>query len=98
MTLFLASREKEVMDIMFTLFDQEWVTQVHEKNLIKETATVARREGRMEGELKGRRESTLDSLRNLMDSLGLNSDQAMSALKIPASEQPEYHRLLELRQ
>ena len=90
------------MDIMFTLFDQEWVTQVHEKNLIKETATAARREGRaegrMEGELKGRRESTLDSLRNLMDSLGLNSDQAMSALKIPASEQPEYHRLLELRQ
>lgn len=106
LTLFLASREKEVMDIMFTLFDQEWVTQVHEKNLIKETATAARREGRaegmaegrMEGELKGRRESTLDSLRNLMDSLGLNSDQAMSALKIPASEQPEYHRLLELRQ
>ena len=71
---------------MFTLFDQEWVSQVHEKNLIKETATTARRE------------STLDSLRNLMDSLGLNSDQAMSALKIPASEQPEYYRLLELRQ
>lgn len=82
------------MDIMFTLFDQEWVTQVHEKNLIKETATAARREG----ELEGRRESTLDSLRNLMDSLGLSSDQAMSALKIPASEQSEYHRLLELRQ
>ena len=85
LTLFLASREKEVKDIMFTLFDQEWVTQVHEKNI----AISAR----MEGE----KASTLRSLQNLKDSLGLTSDQAMSALKIPPAEQPEYRKLLEPR-
>ena len=90
LTPFLASREKEVKDIMFTLFDQEWATQVHDKNLAKAA--------REEGEQKGKRDSTLRNLRNLMESLGLNSDQAMSALKIPASEQAEYRKLLELRQ
>ena len=99
LTPFLASREKEVKDIMFTLFDQEWVTQVHEKNLIKETAKSARQEGiqqgRQEGRLEGRRESTLANLRNLMDSLGLSPDQAMSVLKISPSEQPEYRKHLE---
>ena len=84
LTLFLASREKEVKDIMFTLFDQEWVTSVHEKNLVKE----ARQEGRQE--------STIDNLRNLMASFNLTADQAMSALKIPADEQVEYKRQLQM--
>ena len=75
---------------MFTLFDQEWITQIHEKNLIRETAKAAR--------LEGVRETTLTSLQNLMDSLNITSDQAMSALKVPEFEQPEYRRLLELRQ
>ena len=102
LALFLASREKEVKDIMTTLFDQDWVTRIHEKNLIREAANTARLEGelrgRREGEFKGRREGTLDSLRNLMDSLGFTSDQAMSALKVPASEQAEYRKLLDARE
>ena len=35
LTSFLASRKKEVMDIMFTLFNQEWVTKIHEKELVQ---------------------------------------------------------------
>ena len=105
LTPFLASREKEVKDIMFTLFDQEWVTQVHEKNLAREIATAAKAEGMREGRQEGMREGkqegerigTLKNLRNLMDSLSLDSDQAMTVLKIPRSEQDEYRKLLELR-
>lgn len=42
---FLASRQKEVWDIMVTLFDQERVTEIHDYNVAKE----ARQEGREEG-------------------------------------------------
>lgn len=46
---FLASRQKEVRDIMVTLFDQKRVTEIHEYNLVKD----ARREGLEEGQAVG---------------------------------------------
>lgn len=45
MNPFLASPQKEVQDIMVTLFNQEHVTEIHEYNLAKE----AHQEGRQEG-------------------------------------------------
>ena len=45
MNPFLASRQKEVLDIMVTLFDQKRVTEIHEYNLVQD----ARQEGREEG-------------------------------------------------
>lgn len=42
---FLASRQKEVQDIMVTLFNQERVTEIHEYNLVKD----ARQEGLEKG-------------------------------------------------
>lgn len=79
---FLASRQKEVRDIMVTLFDQERVTEIHEYNLIKD----ARQEGHSEG--------TLASIKNLMASMGWSMEQAMSALKISEKEYPKYRKLL----
>lgn len=52
---FLALRQKEVQDIMVTLFNQERVTEIHEYNLAKE----ARQEGRQEGIEKGIRAMVL---------------------------------------
>ena len=52
---FLASRQKEVSDIMVTLFNQERITEIHEYNLAKE----ARQEGREEGLEKGIRAMVL---------------------------------------
>ncbi len=49
---FLASRQKEVQDIMVTLFNQERVTEIHEYNLMKE----ARQQGWQEGWQEGRQE------------------------------------------
>lgn len=46
---FLASRQKEVSDIMVTLFNQERVTEIHEYNLAKEARQKGREEGREEG-------------------------------------------------
>ena len=127
LTLFLASREKEVRDIMFTLFDQEWVTRIHEKNLVrtvteevtksvteevtksvteevtksvteevtKNVTEEVTKKVTKEVTKEVTKKHTLDSVRNLMESLGLTSAQAMNALKIPSAEQPEYQKLLE---
>lgn len=52
LTEFLRSRQKEVEDIMFTLFDQERVTKIHNYNIAME----ARAEGKAEGKAESRLE------------------------------------------
>ena len=76
---FLASRQKEVQDIMVTLFNQERVTEIHEYNLVKD----AKREGRIE------------TAKSLMDALNLSVEQVLTALKIPKEEHETYRKLLE---
>ena len=39
--------------------------------------------------------NTLDSIRNLMETLNLTTEQAMAALKIPEAERPKYASMLE---
>lgn len=53
---FLASRQKEVRDIMVTLFNQERVTEIHEYNLAKDARQEGHHEGRKEGRKEGREE------------------------------------------
>ena len=76
---FLASRQKEVQDIMVTLFNQERVTEIHEYNLVKD----AKREGRIE------------TAKSLMDALNLSVEQVLTALKIPKEEHETYRKRLE---
>ena len=76
---FLASRQKEVQDIMVTLFNQERVTEIHEYNLVKD----ARQEGRIE------------TAKSLMNALNLPVDQVLAALKIPKEEHEIYRKLLD---
>ena len=47
-----------------------------------------------EGRAEGKSEGKLEDIVNLMDSLGFTVEQAMSALKISASAQPEYQKML----
>lgn len=54
-----------------------------------------RAEGRVEGRMQGQTEGILKALQNLMDSMGLNADQAMNALKIPEQDRLRYQNLLE---
>ena len=52
LALFLASRQKEVLEIMVTLFDQEKIAEFHDYNVAK----VARQEGHQLGREEGREE------------------------------------------
>ena len=53
LALFLASRQKEVLEIMVTLFDQEKIAEIHDYNVAKvarqEEHQLGREEGREEG-------------------------------------------------
>ena len=80
---FLTSRQKEVADIMVTLFDQEKVWAIHEYNVA------------MEAEEKGRVEGVLAAIRNLMDSMDWSVEQAMEALRVAESDRPRYTELLQ---
>lgn len=47
-------------------------------------------ETRNEGIAKGREQERLESIRNLMDSMKISANQAMTALKIPLDDQNKY--------
>ena len=54
-----------------------------------------RAEGKAEGRTEGILETTITSIRNLTETLGLSVENAMAALKIPENEQQKYLELLE---
>lgn len=63
----LASRQKEVADIMVTLYDQEKVMEIHDYN----TRMAGRAEGRAEGREEGREEGIFAIVLTLKE-LGIN--------------------------
>ena len=62
---FLAGRQKEVLEIMAFLFDQETISQIHDYNLIEE----ARQEGHQEGHQEGRQEERENSMQMMVSTL-----------------------------
>ena len=66
----------------------------HMCNLSKGVEERGIRKGIIQGREEGREEEKLNSIRNVMDTLGLTMEQAMQALKIPKSEQEKYAQLL----
>lgn len=60
----------------------------------EESREEGRAEGRTEGRMEGMLDGVLISLKNLIDTMGLTVEQAMSALKIPEAERQEYVDLL----
>lgn len=80
---FLAAREKEVYDIMVTLFDQERVQAIHEYNVAKDARAEGHHEGRREGREEGRSEGREDGIRALISTLkdlGLDKELAIQKL------------------
>lgn len=75
---FLATRQKEVAEIMVTLFDQEKIMEIHDYHV----AEAARRDGILKGHAEGRIEGIFASVQSLMTSMGLTLEQAMNALSI----------------
>ena len=50
--------------------------------------------GRKEGMEAGAMQTMLNSIRNVMETLGLTIEQAMTALKVPETDWPKYQELL----
>ena len=79
---FLMTRQKEVAEIMVTLFNQEKVMEIHDYHV----AEAARKDGLQEG--------TLKSIQNLMKNLGVTADCAMEVLGLSDIECSEYAEML----
>ena len=75
---YLQEREKEVFDIMITLFDQEYAMEQYGRSLKEE----------------GREEEKVFSIRSVMENLKITPEKAMDILNIPASERSHYFALL----
>ena len=91
---FLVTRQKEVAEIMVTLFDQEKVMEIHDYHVAEAARKDGIQRGRAEGHAEGRIEGTLSSIRNLMETLGLPIEAAMNALKVPEDERSKYASML----
>ena len=75
---YLEEREKEVIDIMLTLFDQETATRNFMASIAKEADREARADER------------LINIRSLMGNMNLSAQDAMTALNIPKDQQAIY--------
>ena len=75
---FLTSHEKEVLDIMVTLFDEAKIQEIHDYNVAKDA--------RQEGIAEGMEMTLLTSLKVLMENLGCTAEKAMDMLSIPAEQ------------
>ena len=83
---FLMLREKEVQDIMVTLFDEEYIARMHDRDLLSQ----GKEEGLQEGQQKGFEKA----LRNLISATGWTLEQAMTSLGIPEPDRPIYCEIL----
>ena len=75
---YMRSREKEVKDIMFTLYDEEEILRRHDKTVAEEAE----------------RRGLQNSIQKLMSNLGLTQAQAMDALGIEQGERDKYAAMM----
>lgn len=75
---YMKSREKEVKNIMFTLYDEEEILRRHDKTV----AEQAKQQGISQG--------VITSLRNLIANSGMTQVQAMDMLGIEQEERDKY--------
>ena len=95
---FLMLREKEVQDIMVTLFDEEYIAKMFQRDLLSQGREEGRQEGLLEGEKKGEQKGQQKgfekALRNLISATGWTLEQAMTSLGIPEPDRPIYREIL----
>ena len=75
--------ESEIMDIMGTWFDQEYLTRQYGQRMEER------------GEKRGKMEGILNSLRQLMQNLKVSLSEAMNYLGIPDTERASYREAIE---
>ena len=99
---FWATRQKEVAEIMVTLFDQEKIMEIHDyhiaegarKDGLQQGLQQGLQKGRSEGRTEGLTEGTLQSIQNLIKNMGLSVERAMTVLGVSEADQPKYAEML----
>ena len=91
---FLATRQKEVAEIMVTLFDQEKIMEIHDYHVAEDARKDGLQRGRAEGRAEGMTEGTLQSIQNLIKNMGLSVERAMAVLGVSEADQPKYAEML----
>lgn len=91
---FLATRQKEVAEIMVTLFDQEKIMEIHDYHVAEDARKDGLQRGRAEGRAEGMTEGTLQSIQNLIKNMGLSVERAMAVLGVSEADQPKYVEML----
>ena len=69
-------------------------TMEREVSVMCNLSKGVREKGVAEGMARGVAENTLQSIKNLMETLGLTIEQAMAALKVPETDRPKYAKQL----
>ena len=92
---FLKAREKEVAEIMVTLFNQQKVMEIHDYHVALEAREDGLKEGRAEGHAEGMTDGALKVIRSLMKNMGLSVEQALVTAGIPEAERPHFEALLQ---
>ena len=95
---FLETRKGEVVDMLDTLFDQEYAVAAYGSEEREEGRKEGRKEGMQEGIKRGKKEGLkegmqegrLEMLRNLMDTMGMDAKTALITLKIDGKEYDYY--------
>ena len=87
---YMKSREKEVKNIMFTLYDEEEILRRHDKTV----AEAAAREAEQRGISQGISQGVVTSLRNLIANSGMTQVQAMDMLGIEQEERDKYATMM----
>ena len=89
---YLTDKEKEVEDIMVSLFDQDWITEVYGEECRAEGRAEGREEGlikgRAEGRAEGAKKERINSARNLIKA-GVASLDALKASGIYTPQEIE---------
>ena len=72
----------------------EELTEELYKEELAEGRAKAKAEGRAEGRLEAEKNTLLDNIRSLMETMNMTAKQAMEALRVPAEKQKEYVTLI----
>ena len=87
---YLREREKEVIDIMITLFDQEYAVE----QFGKQQKAEGRAEGRAEGKAEGIDSEKISNLKTIMRKMQFSAQKAMDFLDIAPEDQEKYGLML----
>lgn len=82
LTPFGATRQKELTEIMVTLFDQDKITDIHDYHI----AEGARKDGIQQ--------RALQSIQDLIKNIGLSVERTMAVLRVSEAERSKYVEML----